>query len=30
MEGQAVAAARFIRPLKNKIYNYMTATSENI
>ena len=25
MEGQAAAAARFIRTLKNKICNYMTA-----
>ena len=29
-EGQSVAAERFIRTLKNKIYKYMTAISENV
>ena len=28
-EGKPVAAGRFIRTLKNKIYKYMTAISKN-
>ena len=29
-KGKSVAAERFIRILKNKIYNYMTAISKNV
>ena len=29
-EGKSVAAARFIRTLKNKIYKYMTSISKNM
>ena len=29
-EGKSVVAERFIRILKNKIYNYMTAISKNV
>ena len=29
-EGKSVAAERFIRTLKNKIYKYMTSISENV
>ena len=29
-EGKSVAAERFIRTLKNKIYKYMTAISKNV
>ena len=29
-EGKSVAAERFIRTLKNKIYKYMTAISKNM
>ena len=29
-EGKSVAAERFIRTLKTKIYNYMTSTSKNV
>ena len=29
-EGKSVAAERFIRTLKNKIYKYMTSTSKNV
>ena len=29
-EGKSVAAVRFIRTLKNKIYEYMTSISKNI
>ena len=29
-EGKSVTAERFIRTLKNKIYKYMTAISENV
>ena len=29
-EGKSVVAERFIRTLKNKIYKYMTAISENV
>ena len=29
-EGKSVAAERFIRTLKNKIYEYMTSISKNI
>ena len=29
-EGKSVAAARFIRTLKNKIYKYMTSVCKNI
>ena len=29
-EGKSVAAARFIRTLKNKIYKYMTLVCKNI
>ena len=28
-EGKSVATEKFIRTLKNKIYKYMTAVSEN-
>ena len=28
--GKSVAAERFIRILKNKIYKYMTSTSKNV
>ena len=28
-EGKSVVAERFIRPLKNKLYNHMTATGKN-
>ena len=28
-EGKSVVAERFIRTLKNKIYNYMTSISKN-
>ena len=28
-EGNSVATEKFIRTLKNKIYKYMTAVSEN-
>ena len=28
--GKSVAAERFIRTLKNKIYKYMTSTSKNV
>ena len=29
-EGKSVAAAKFIRTLKNKIYKYMTSLCKNI
>ena len=29
-EGKSVVAERFIRTLKNKIYNYMTSISKNV
>ena len=29
-EGKSVVAEQFIRTLKNKIYKYMTAISENV
>ena len=29
-EGKSVAAERFIRTLKNKIFKHMTATSKNV
>ena len=29
-EGKSVAAERFIRTLKNKIYKHMTAISKNV
>ena len=29
-EGKLVAAERFIRTLKNKLYKHMTATGKNI
>ena len=29
-EGKSVGAERFIKTLKNKIYKYMTALSENV
>ena len=29
-EGKSVAAERFIRTLKNKLYNHMTATGKNV
>ena len=29
-EGKSVAAERFIRTLKNKIYKYMTSISKNV
>ena len=29
-EGKSVAAERFIKPLKNKIYKYMTSISKNV
>ena len=29
-EGKSVAAERFIRTLKNKIFKHMTAISENV
>ena len=29
-EGKSVVAERFIRPLKNKIYKYMTSVSKNV
>ena len=29
-EGKSVVAERFIRTLKNKTYNHMTAISENV
>ena len=29
-EGKSVVAERFIRNLKNKIYNYMTAVLRNV
>ena len=29
-EGKSVAAERFIRTLKNKIYKHMTAVSKNV
>ena len=29
-EGKSVVAKRFIRTLKNKIYNYMTSISKNV
>ena len=29
-EGKSVAAERFIRTLKNKIYQYMTSISKNV
>ena len=29
-EGKSVAAERFIRALKNKIYKHMTAVSKNV
>ena len=29
-EGKSVVAERFIRTLKNKIYNYMTSVSKNV
>ena len=29
-EGKSVAAQRFIRTLKNKIYKYMTSISKNV
>ena len=29
-EGKSVAAERFIKILKNKIYKYMTAISKNV
>ena len=29
-EGKSVAAERFIRTLKNKIYKHMTAVSKNL
>ena len=29
-EGKSVVAQRFIRTLKNKLYNHMTATSKNV
>ena len=29
-EGKSVIAERFIRTLKNKIYNYMTSISKNV
>ena len=30
IEGKSVAAERFIRTLKNKIYKYTTSISENV
>ena len=29
-EGKSVAAERFIRAIKNKVYKYMTSTSKNV
>ena len=29
-EGKSVVAERFIRTIKNKIYNYMTSISKNV
>ena len=29
-KGKSAVAERFIRTLKNKIYNYMTSTSKNV
>ena len=29
-EGESVVAEKFIRTLKNKIYNYMTSVSKNV
>ena len=29
-EGKSVAAERFIRTLKNKLYKHMTATGKNV
>ena len=29
-EGKSIAAERFIRALKNKIYKHMTAVSKNV
>ena len=29
-EGKSVVAERFVRPLKNKIYKYMTSISKNL
>ena len=29
-EGKSVVAERFIRPLKSKIYKYMTSISKNV
>ena len=29
-EGKSIAAERFIRSLKNKIYKYMTSISKNV
>ena len=29
-EGKSVAVERFIRPLKNRLYKHMTATSKNV
>ena len=29
-EGKSVVTERFIRTLKNKIYNYMTSVSKNV
>ena len=29
-EGKTVVAERFIRTLKNKVYNYMTTISKNL
>ena len=29
-KGKSVVAERFIRTLKNKVYKYMTAISENV
>ena len=29
-EGKSVVAERFVRPLKNKIYKYMTSVSKNL
>ena len=29
-EGKSVVAERFIKTLKNKIYNHMTAVSKNV
>ena len=29
-EGKSIAAERFIRPLKNEIYKYMTSISKNV